>query len=207
VRRRATLGLAAGLAVFALSAGSGSAATHEVNANGNIFTGGLSFSPATVKARVGDKVRWTNTDFLVPHTATEDNDLWDLTGTYGQTPLSPPGFGPGESRERVFEAGTFSYYCRVHPMQMKGVIQVAPIVKRTGTASHPRLRVTWAPAPPADGQVFDVQRKLHGGWHLVRNSTARQAATFLGEHGIFRARMRAADPRIPAPGYSPAVRR
>src|SRR6059058_3132731 len=91
----------------------------EVNAEGNAFTGGLKFDPAKVGVKVGQVVRWTNTDFLVPHTATEDHGLWDLGGTYGGTPANPSGFGPGESRSRVFEAGTQNYYCRVHPKQMR----------------------------------------------------------------------------------------
>jgi plastocyanin len=47
----------------------------SVNANGNAFTGGLSFTPFSVTVPVGGVVRWTNTDMLVPHTATEDHGL------------------------------------------------------------------------------------------------------------------------------------
>src|SRR3954453_15844308 len=97
-----------------------------IKAEGNAFTGGLQFDPATGTVRVGDTVQWMNTDAVVPHTATEDHGLWDLDGTYGATPANPPGFGPGETRERVFEAGTHNYFCRVHPTQMRGTIAVAP---------------------------------------------------------------------------------
>jgi plastocyanin len=135
--RRAIAGILAGaaLAVPALA----DAATTEVGANGNVFTGGLSFTPARLTLSVGDTVRWRNTDNVVPHTATEDHGLWDLTGTYGATPANPAGFGPGETRERVFEAGTQAYYCRVHPTQI-------PV--RTGTRdASVRFRVargsTW----------------------------------------------------------------
>src|SRR5205823_1301278 len=86
------------------------APTIHVDANGNAFTGGLSFTPDHVTARIGQVVEWTNTDFLVPHTATEDHGLWDLGGTYGQTPANPSGFGPGMSVSRPFEAGTEHYY-------------------------------------------------------------------------------------------------
>src|SRR5919106_230389 len=105
--RRNSLASSIAAVLLSATAATAGAATHEVGANGNIITGGLSFTPADVEAKVGDVVRWTNTDFLVPHTATEDHRLWDLTGTYGATPLNPPGFGPGEVREWVFEAGTF----------------------------------------------------------------------------------------------------
>src|SRR3954454_11044094 len=102
-----------------------------IKAEGNAFTGGLQFDPATVTVRVGDTVQWMNTDAVVPHTATEDHGLWDLDGTYGATPFNPPGFGPGETRSRVFEAGTQHYYCRVHPAQMHGVIAVPVFLSRS----------------------------------------------------------------------------
>ena len=64
----------------------------KVNAEGNVtqLTGPLRFNPATVTVGVGDQVEWVNTDILVPHTATEDHGLWNLTGTYGMTRLTPP---------------------------------------------------------------------------------------------------------------------
>src|SRR3954471_18737538 len=122
--RRALAGIVVAVALAAPAAAH--AATREVGANGNVFTGGLSFTPARLTLAGGDTVRWRNTDNIVPHTATEDHGLWDLTGSYGSTPANPPGFGPGEIRERVFEAGTHAYFCRVHPTQMRGTIAVAP---------------------------------------------------------------------------------
>jgi plastocyanin len=193
----ATLGLAPTSAAGAV--------THEVGANGNVITGGLSFTPPTVDAKVGDMVRWTNTDVLVPHTATEDHGLWDLTGTYGETPLNPPGFGPGDTRERVFEAGKFSYFCEVHPVQMRGTVSVRPKVSHTGSRSHPRLRVVWSTDAPAEGQVFDVQRRSAGGWHTVREATTKTAGTFPGKHGRFRVRLRSAADPAAASEYSPAA--
>lgn len=183
-------------------AGSAPGSTHEVGANGNVFTGGLSFTPAEISGRVGDVVAWTNTDPLVPHTATEDHGLWEETGTYGQTPANPPGFGPGERRERTFEAGTFNYFCEVHPDDMRGVVRVKPIVKRIGRANK-RLRVTWAPGPPADGQVFDVERRKKGEWRTVREGTTASKDTFAGKHGSFRARLRLAADASAASDWSP----
>jgi plastocyanin len=188
-----------GLAASAL------ASTHEVGANGNAFTGGLSFTPAEVSARVGDVVAWTNTDALVPHTATEDHGLWEETGSYGGTPANPPGFGPGERRERTFEAGAFSYLCEVHPADMRGVIRVVPIVKRVGRADK-RLRVTWAEESPADGQVFDVERRKDGEWRTARDGTTATKATFPGKRGAFRVRLRLAGDPSAASGWSPAGR-
>ncbi|MGH2952548.1 MAG: cupredoxin domain-containing protein [Solirubrobacterales bacterium] len=199
----AVLGLAASLAL-ALG-GSASATTHEVGANGNPFTGGLSFTPADVSGAIGDVVRWTNTDPLVPHTATEDHGLWDLSGSYGGTPVNPPGFGPGEARERAFEAGTFNYFCEVHPVDMRGVVRVAPTVKRAKRGKK-RLRVTWAPSSPAEGQVFDVKRRKGGEWRLVRDGTTASKGRFGGKGSTFRARLRlAADPTA-ASDWSPAAK-
>jgi plastocyanin len=181
------------------------AATHEVGANGNVFTGGLSFTPADVSGEVGDVVVWTNTDFLVPHTATEDHGLWDLGGTYGATPVNPPGFGPGETRERAFEAGTFNYFCEVHPTDMRGVIRVPPIVKRAKTGKK-RLRVVWAPDPPVDGLVFDVERRRNGEWKLVRDGTTATRGRFGAEGGAFRARLRSATDPSAASDWSPVGR-
>ena len=147
-------------------------------------------------------MRWTNTDYLVPHTATEDHRLFDLTGTYGQTPLSPPGFGPGDARERVFEAGTFAYFCEVHPVQMRGVVSVAPEVKRV---KKQRLLVRWAAGPPAAGQVFDVERRVSGTWIRVRDGVSKPSAKFAGKTGKFRARLRSAtDPALAAEFSPPA---
>lgn len=182
----------------------GGAAAH-VDADGNAFTGGLRFDPAQVSVAVGDVVAWTNTDPLVPHTATEDHGLWALTGSYGGTPFNPPGFAPGETRQRAFEAGTFNYYCEVHPVEMRGVVRAAPTVKRLGTQRAPRLRVIWSPGPPADGQVFDVERKRHGHWKTVREGTTDRKGGFAGGHGKFRTRLRLADDPTAASGWSPVA--
>jgi plastocyanin len=111
------------------AAASGDASAVDVMANGDIVTQlinpmSLSFTPGSVDALVGQTVRWTNTDFFVPHTVTEDHGLFDLAGTYGATPFNPAGFAPGASVSLVAAAGTFHYYCRVHPVQMHGVMAV-----------------------------------------------------------------------------------
>jgi len=195
--------------VLAVTSPPARAATHEVAAAGNVVTGGLAFEPAETVAAVGDTVRWTNTDFLVPHTATEVHGLFDLTGGYGQTPLNPPGFGPGDSRERVFEAGTFEYFCAVHPVQMRGVVSVAPQVKlkRKRRGGKSRLLVTWAAGPPPAGQTYDVERRYKGTWVVVFDGTTRSSAKFPGKRGMFRARLRSASDSALASGYSPVAGR
>lgn len=193
----------------------------NVNAAGNPVTGGLAFDPATVNVAIGRIVQWTNTDFLVPHTATEDHGLWDLGGTYGVPLLSSPGFGPGEIVSRHFEAGTAHYYCKVHPAQMKGVIAVPVDLRLFGQRQkrrrgHEQPRVlryvtaTWSLAPPASGEAFDVQ--LHRGgaaWQTVRSATRETGMVFrAGEGGTrweVRARLRKADSTAAATDWSPVA--
>jgi plastocyanin len=202
----------------------------SINAEGNVFTGGLQFNPATAAVKVGDTVRWTNTDALVPHTATEDHGLWNLTGTYGQTPANPPGFGPGETRERRFAAGTWTYFCEVHPVQMHGTISV-PVelsVRAGGGRKHHKKKhrsataakrhrkrgkafkilAVWAAEALPRGQVFDVQaRRGPGDWRTVMDGTTDLQGIFpagpRGTSWTYRARVRADDNRNRASGYSP----
>src|SRR5436309_3373536 len=123
----------------------------KVNAEGNVtqLTGPLRFNPATVTVGVGDQVEWVNTDILVPHTATEDHGLWNLTGTYGMTPVNPAGFGPGETRSRRFAAGSWSYFCEVHPAQMHGIVLVPD---QLSSRRAPRKRRGKAAASAAKGK-------------------------------------------------------
>ena len=72
----------------------------------------LVYSPAEVKAKVGDTVEWINKD-VVAHTATVKDD-WDV-------------MIPAKKNASVVlkKAGDVEYYCRFHP-NMKGRISVAP---------------------------------------------------------------------------------
>jgi plastocyanin len=182
-----------------------------ITANGNAVAGGLSFAPDDVTAAVGDTVSWTNTDFIAPHTATEVNGLWELTGTDNGTPISPPGFGPGKTVERTFEAGTFSYFCLVHPNDMTGTVNVpvALAFKKTKTAR--RIIARWAPAALAEGQVYDVEyrRTSKGGWHpFVTGTTKTAGRRPAGKKGTVtevRARLRFAADAAKASGWSPVA--
>jgi plastocyanin len=74
----------------------------------------FAFNPPSVTIKVGTTVRWTNLD-SVTHSVASDTGLWDSGG-----------IAQGESYTRVFDtAGTFGYYCGIHPT-MKGAILVAP---------------------------------------------------------------------------------
>jgi len=185
-------------------------AAAEVGANGNPFTGGLSFSPPQVTVQVGDAVRWTNTDAAVPHTVTEDHGLFQLSGTYGATPANPPGFAPGTSVERTFSAGTFAYFCSVHPTQMKGTVTV-PLRVRLGKIHHGRYAatITWSDQAPETSQAFDLQEMKGGSaWRTVRDGTSALQARFVlrkGKRYAFRSRVRRTYDPSSASGYSPVA--
>jgi LPXTG-motif cell wall-anchored protein len=72
----------------------------------------FSFSPSTITVHVGDTVTWTNTG-KQPHTATANNGSFN-TGILQH----------GQSGSHTFTtAGTFTYFCAVHPY-MKGTVVV-----------------------------------------------------------------------------------
>ena len=180
--RLSTATVLGAVALVLVGAPPAGARTVDVAAAGNAFQpGSLKFEPAQITIAVGDTVRWTNTDPVVPHTATEDQGLWDLTGTYGMTPANPPGFGPGEKRSRVFEAGTQRYFCRVHPEDMKGTIAVPVQLsrERRGKKKTRVIRATWAPASAAKGLVYDVERRrANGSFTPLRTGTTNPTTTF-----------------------------
>jgi plastocyanin len=194
------------------------ASVTDVGAYGNAIydTKDLSFRPRSVTVRVGDTVRWTNQDRLVPHTVTENHGLFDLAGSYGSTPVNPPGFAPGTSVQRVFEAGTFHYYCRVHPVQMHGVVSV-PVTLTVITRTHGRGRhkhhvyyvhVTWASAAEPHGLVFDVERARGGAGFApwLTGATGTGATFSAGRHRAIwhvRARLRRASDASAASDWSP----
>ncbi len=72
------------------------------------------FSPSTVKVHVGDTVGWINRG-KAPHSATANDGSFD-TGV----------LKPGQSRSHTFrQAGTFTYFCTVHPNMHGTVIVLA----------------------------------------------------------------------------------
>lgn len=201
-----------------------------LRANGNA-AGGLSFTPAKVDAVVGQKLVWTNTDGIAPHTVTEDHRLFDLVGNnVNGTPISAAGFGPGTTVELTAFAGTVGYYCRVHPGQMAGTIAVpvttalGPGYKAPSTpartaagkarraaarrAFQRRLTLTWATAAPADEIVYDVDVKRGSGpWKSLLTRTLDTTITInagrAGTVAKVRARQRRSDDPTQATGWSP----
>lgn len=72
----------------------------------------FTYQPDPVVVQVGGKVIWQNQD-TAPHTATADDGSFD-TGTIEKGKIGS---------ETFKEAGTFTYFCEIHPT-MKGTVEV-----------------------------------------------------------------------------------
>ena len=72
----------------------------------------FSYQPDPVVVQAGGKVIWQNED-TAPHTATADDGSFD-TGTIEKGKLGS---------ETFKEAGTFTYFCEIHPT-MHGTVEV-----------------------------------------------------------------------------------
>ena len=76
--------------------------------------GGMSYSPSSANAKVGQTVIWKNSD-SISHTATADGGAFD-TGL----------IGPGAQKSVTMgSAGNFPYHCNVHPT-MVATLNVTP---------------------------------------------------------------------------------
>lgn len=72
----------------------------------------FTYGPDPVTIQAGGKVTWLNQD-TAPHTATADDGSFD-TGTLERGKLKA---------ETFKEAGTYPYFCEIHPT-MKGTVEV-----------------------------------------------------------------------------------
>ena len=101
----------------ASSSGGGAASACQPSSQGGgaaVSIANFAYSPATVQAKVGQPITWTNND-TANHGAVLDNDSSCTTGS----------FGKGGSGSLVFSvAGTYTYHCPVHGSSMKGTITV-----------------------------------------------------------------------------------
>jgi amicyanin len=87
-------------------------------ASGNAVTiQNFAFNPQTITISVGETVTWTNQD-SAPHSVMDDPGLPDVSG------LSSAVLSKGGSYSFTFDqAGTWNYYCSIHP-SMKGTVVV-----------------------------------------------------------------------------------
>jgi amicyanin len=84
-------------------------------ADSKVSIDNFTFTPPELHVAPGTRVTWTNNDDI-PHTVVDAD--------HPKETKSPP-LDTGESYSRVFDkAGTYSYFCSLHPhMQGKVVVQ------------------------------------------------------------------------------------
>ena len=106
------------------------------------------YSSAALTVRVGDKVTWTN----------HDQAQHDVTTTSGPAAFQSPLLATGQSWTYTFTtAGSYAYYCSVHPDMRAQVVVVpadtpapaAPVKTTQPPAKKPVVTTTAAPAAPA----------------------------------------------------------
>jgi plastocyanin len=97
------------------SAGGGAACAPSTTAGTVTGTiANFAFSPATITAKVGDTVTWTNND-TTAHTATLKSDASCDTGS----------LQAGAAGGIQFDvAGSYDYFCKIHP-NMTGKVEVS----------------------------------------------------------------------------------
>jgi plastocyanin len=94
------------------SSGSAPAPSGEAQRAEKVEIVEFTYQPDPVTVQVGGKVIWQNED-TAPHTATADDGSFD-TGTLER----------GKLKSETFkQAGTFTYFCQIHPT-MHGTVEV-----------------------------------------------------------------------------------
>ena len=93
----------------------------KASSSASVTISDFEFTPASVTVNEGDTVTWTNMD-EAPHTVTVSS---------GPVKFASPTLQKGQSFTYTFKkAGTYSYYCAVHP-DMKATVKV------TGSSTSP----------------------------------------------------------------------
>ena len=146
----------------------------------------FAFQPAVAKPKQGGSVLWT---FTGPsdHTVTDNSGM----GLYDSSTKSA-----GSSFAFQFvAAGSYPYFCDIHPA-MTGTVSVpttaAPL---TGTQTTV-FTITWSTGPTPSGYVYDVQisRPTGGGFVPLLTGTTLKTTSFTPDEGTgtyqFEARLR-----------------
>lgn len=123
------------VALLVLASGALWTAPVAAAAGHHVMIEDYAYSPASITVRAGDTVTWTN----------HDEAKHDVVTTSGPTSFRSPLLAKGQSWSFTFStAGSYSYYCSVHPdMRAKATAQPAP----TTTQAAPAPATTQALAP------------------------------------------------------------
>lgn len=135
----ALLGVLAIVAIIAIAPQAFAATAQVTISKGASLTNGTCsattcFNPNSVSINVGDTVTWTNAD-TVGHTATSGKPSDNTTGTVWDSSLIKAG---GTFTSPPFAtAGTYNYFCQVHPWMTGQVIVGAGSATSSPTTTAP----------------------------------------------------------------------
>ncbi|MDN3023028.1 plastocyanin/azurin family copper-binding protein [Streptomyces sp. S.PB5] len=134
------------LALLLLAPGQAAAASYRVAMQG------YAFAPASLTVRVGDSVTWANGD-TAPH---------DVKTTSGPVAIHSPMLSKGQSWTYTFTAaGSYAYYCTVHP-DMTARITVLPKPTPTPTPTSHHEAGTSHGAVPTPTRTAPATRTARG---------------------------------------------
>jgi plastocyanin len=101
------------MTVIGCDGGGDTGTTAAAGTEENVEIVDFAFNPGELTIAAGSTVTWTNADPNLPHTASSDDDVFD-SGNLNE----------GDEFSFTFEeAGSFPYFCSVHPT-MTGTIVV-----------------------------------------------------------------------------------
>ncbi|MFI9383778.1 plastocyanin/azurin family copper-binding protein [Kutzneria sp. NPDC052558] len=124
------------------------------------------FTPASITVSPGDTVTWTNED-TAPHT---------VTVTSGPVKFASPTLQQGQTFSYTFtQAGTYSYYCAVHP-DMKATVTVQ------GATPPPPTSTTTAPPPTTTSPTMTMPTSTPGSGCAVKEALAPFIAHLKAAH-------------------------
>jgi plastocyanin len=132
----------------------------------------FAYAPPKLEVELGATVTWTNTGSR-PHTAT------DRGGTFDTDPILPS----ANASVTFTVPGTYSYFCRINPSRMNGVIVVKP-----GNAPAPVSRIQAVdPALPGESLRFDpVNLTVPTGSTVLVANVGGKPHTLTADGGAFK---------------------
>lgn len=124
--------LLAALLGFALAVVPALAADHAVTASG------VSWNPATIEVKVGDRVVWSNPEGGFHNVKFDDGGL--------DKPADPAAIWTEEVARTFTEAGSYRYVCEAH--EADGMIGTVVVRADDGTTTTTTQTITTTPPPP-----------------------------------------------------------